>query len=177
MENSVKISEICKEIKKIDARVSAYADGDTICGTFRGKVHEDYCYNVKEKIFIFNNEGKNVRISVEKAIEAIEAIETVETVETIETVETNNNLMKITVNIKSKDEGLVLLKNVQKNCANGLAINHSYNNSSIVTDTVLATVKYVDTDNEGFCINPKWEFAISSNYWNKKTLKQFIENE
>lgn len=77
------------------------------------------------------------------------------------------------VKIKSKSEGLELLKNVQSNCASGLAIRHTNKQSSIWTDTVLATVSYIDTDKEGFVIDGYWEFSISSNYWSLSTLKDF----
>ena len=62
------VIDIAKRINQIDARVSAYADGGTIKGTFRGKKNEDYCYMVSSKTFIYNNEGPNVRKAVEQAI-------------------------------------------------------------------------------------------------------------
>jgi len=62
------IIDIANRIHQIDPRVSAYADGGTIKGTFRGKQKEDYCYMVSSRSFIYNNEGPNVRKAVEQAI-------------------------------------------------------------------------------------------------------------
>jgi hypothetical protein len=62
------MNRIAEEIKKADGRVSAYVDGGTIKGTFRGKKSEDYCYMVTKREFVWNNEGPNVRKAVEAAI-------------------------------------------------------------------------------------------------------------
>lgn len=62
------VIEIAARIKQIDPRVSAYADGGTIKGTFRGKQNETYCYMVSSREFVYNNEGPNVRKAVEQAV-------------------------------------------------------------------------------------------------------------
>ena len=60
--------DIATRINQIDGRVSAYAEGGTIKGTFRGKKNEDYCYMVSSRSFVYNNEDHNVRKAVEQAI-------------------------------------------------------------------------------------------------------------
>ena len=65
------IIDIATKINKIDGRISAYADGGTIKGTFRGKQNEDYCYMVSSREFVYNNEGPNVRKAVEQAVKEL----------------------------------------------------------------------------------------------------------
>lgn len=62
------VIEIANRVHQIDGRVSAYAEGGMIKGTFRGKKNEDYCYMVSSRSFIYNNEGTNVRKAVEQAV-------------------------------------------------------------------------------------------------------------
>lgn len=62
------VIDIAKRINQIDARVSAYAEGGCVKGTFRGKKNEDYSYMISSKTFIYNNEGPNVRKAVEQAM-------------------------------------------------------------------------------------------------------------
>ena len=62
------VIDIATRINQVDGRVSAYAEGGCIKGTFRGKKNEDYCYMVSSRSFVYNNEGPNVRKAVEQAI-------------------------------------------------------------------------------------------------------------
>ena len=62
------IIDIAKRVNEIDPRISAYADGGTIKGCFRGKGSENYSYLVTAREFQFNNEGPNVRKAIEQAI-------------------------------------------------------------------------------------------------------------
>ena len=62
------VIDIANRVHQIDGRVSAYAEGGCIKGTFRGKQQEDYCYMISKREFVFNNEGPNVRKAVEQAI-------------------------------------------------------------------------------------------------------------
>lgn len=65
------VIDIANKVKEIDPRVSAYADGSCIKGTFRGKKGEDYCYDLAFRTFKYNNEGPNVRKAIEAAILAL----------------------------------------------------------------------------------------------------------
>ncbi len=65
------VIDLANRINQIDPRISAYVDGGTIKGTFRGKRNEDYCYMVSSKSFIYNNEGLNIRKAIEQAISEI----------------------------------------------------------------------------------------------------------
>lgn len=62
------VLDIAQRINQIDPRISAYAEGGQIKGTFRGKTRENYCYMVGSKSFIYNNEGPNVAKAVAQAI-------------------------------------------------------------------------------------------------------------
>jgi len=65
------VIDIANRIHEIDSRISAYAEGGTIKGTFRGKMKEDYCYMVSSRRFVYNNQGYNIRCAVEQAISEI----------------------------------------------------------------------------------------------------------
>lgn len=62
------VIDIAKRVKEIDPRVSAYAEGGRIKGTFRGKRNETYSYMISKRAFDYNNEGPNVREAVEQAV-------------------------------------------------------------------------------------------------------------
>lgn len=65
------VIDIAKRVKEIDPRVSAYAEGGRIKGTFRGKKSEDYSYMVSSRTFDYNNQGIHVQRAVEQAISEI----------------------------------------------------------------------------------------------------------
>ena len=62
------VIDIANRVHQIDGRISAYAEGGCIKGTFRGKKNEDYCFMISTRSFTYNNEGSNVRRAVEQAI-------------------------------------------------------------------------------------------------------------
>jgi len=62
------VIDIAKRVNKIDTRISAYAEGGTIKGCFRGKGKENYSYLLTARQFEYNNEGLNVRKAIEQAV-------------------------------------------------------------------------------------------------------------
>ncbi len=99
------VTEIAKRVNQIDSRISAYAEGGCIKGTFRGKQKEDYCFLVSAKEFKYNNEGPNVRKAVEQAISELLTVKEVKKM-------TKSEIMKLAHSFKK--EGLTMSQALTK---------------------------------------------------------------